>query len=242
MSAAELRGRAALIAGGLAMAMGGLLIAASLGVIEFGTPRGRPAVFRDPRHWQLAAFGLTFFCAGAAVALQRRMEMLARFNGMVLLLSLFIGLWGSVWYARGGSRQQKGGSMDGFLDSIAAWFRSFGVHPVLGAFVAGALIAFVFAYRRSPKNVADAARPALTSPGRGMVETTATVVSSGPNDIDLNGRRIEVPRSVIEHARAGRTIEAIKELRQSSGLDLKDSKHVIDRLSRSLQRGGDNGP
>ena len=40
--------------------------------------------------------------------------------------------------------------MTAFLDSIANWFQSVGVHPVLGAFMAGAVIAFVFAYRRSP--------------------------------------------------------------------------------------------
>ena len=53
----------------------------------------------------------------------------------------------------------------------------------------------------------------------------------------VNYRDIEVSDEVIAAVDGGRTIEAIKILREQSGLGLADAKHVIDRLVRE-RRGG----
>lgn len=134
----------------LAAGVGLFLILYSLGVIEARSASRRNAVFNDPGHWQIVAFGLVFVISGALFAIPERARALGRFVAMLFTVVMLTAGAGTIWYANGGSHRQKGGSMEAFLDSIAAWFRSFGLHPVLGAFIAGALIAFVFAYRRSP--------------------------------------------------------------------------------------------
>jgi ribosomal protein L7/L12 len=49
------------------------------------------------------------------------------------------------------------------------------------------------------------------------------------------GLRTSAPRSVEELMLAGRKIEAIKLLRQETGLGLKDAKEEVERRQRRLQ-------
>jgi ribosomal protein L7/L12 len=48
----------------------------------------------------------------------------------------------------------------------------------------------------------------------------------------LNYHDVEISDDVIAAVDAGRKIEAIKILREQSGLGLADAKHVADRLAR----------
>jgi hypothetical protein len=122
--------------------------------------------------------------------------------------------------------------MTAFLDGIANWFQSIGVHPVLGAFMAGAMIAFVFAYRRTPPVdlTADAPAPA-THPG---FAASGTVVSKSVSaKLTVDGRSVDISPEVMAHIRAGNKIEAIKALRSASGLDLKVAKAAVDSIADS---------
>jgi hypothetical protein len=69
--------------------------------------------------------------------------------------------------------------MDDFLGEIAGWFQSIGLHPVLGAFIAGALVAFVLSCKRSPGKAPAAVE--ITAPDRKtaamVTPTTKTSVS-----------------------------------------------------------------
>lgn len=126
--------------------------------------------------------------------------------------------------------------MNAFLDAVGAWFQSFGVHPVLGAFILGAVIAFAFAYRRSaaPESAdgAGLANRAAVRP-RGMVESTTVKVENTNISMTVNGKDMQMPSEVIAQLRAGNKIEAIKALRHASGLDLKEAKDVVEMIEKS---------
>ena len=122
--------------------------------------------------------------------------------------------------------------MTAFLDSLANWFQSMGVHLVLGAFMAGAVIAFVFAYRRSPPVELTAGVPApATHP---MLAESGTVVAKSVNTrLTVDGRSVDIPSEVMAHIHNGNKIEAIKALRNASGLDLKAAKAAVDSIADS---------
>lgn len=117
------------------------------------------------------------------------------------------------------------------------------MHPVLGAFLLGAVIAFAFAYRRNPEGGAPGqgnASPTKIVPqdGRGPGTTTVRVEDSHVS-MTVDGRQVAMPQAILDHVRAGRKIEAIKELRAASDLDLAQAKKVIDMLAESrIARGG----
>ena len=222
--------RSRLIGGALAVALGLFMVLLSQGVIEGHTGSRRSALFNDPRNWQLAAFGLMFALAGVALLIPPRFEALLRFNAMSLILAMMFAGGGSIWYGSGGRTLQKGGSMTAFLDSIAKWFQSVGVHPVLGAFLAGVVIAFVFAYRRSPSVElppgGPAARPMFTDGGSAASPVAGT-------KLNINGRSVGFSPEVMAYIRADKKIEAIKALRHSSGLDLKSAKDAVEAMAES---------
>jgi hypothetical protein len=151
---------------------------------------------------------------------------------MALVIGMVFAAAGSVWYGNGGAALQKGGSMTAFLDGIAKWFQSIGVHPVLGAFMAGVVIAFVFAYRRSPPVELTPGAPAPVA--RALLAESESVASQTANaKVTIDGRTVEIPPQVMAHIRNGHKIEAIKALRNASGLDLKAAKAAVDSIADS---------
>lgn len=239
-------------AGLIAAGVGLFLVLASAGVIEGKAISNRPAVFRDAREWQLAGFGMLFVCAGLLLSIPRQAEVAGRLVAMAFMIVLLVTGAGTVWYANGGSRRQKGGSMTAFLDAVGGWFQSHGVHPVMGAFLLGAVIAFAFAYRRTPGK--DGAGASVTGPdgvpaaslvsgagiaGAGSMKpgrlfgTTSVRVENSHVAMSINGKDVSFPQAVLDHLQAGRTIDAIKELRNASGLDLAEAKKVVDMLAES---------
>ena len=242
--------RASWPAGLIAVGLGLFIVLASAGLIEGKAVSSRPALFRDAREWQLAGFGMLFVCAGLLLMIPDRAELTGRFVAMIFMMVLLITGAGTVWYANGGSRRQKGGSMTAFLDAVGGWFQSHGVHPVMGAFLLGAVLAFAFAYRRNPAKEASGAPYAAPGsvPGAGgsagvadagamkagqPFGTTTVRVENSHVAMTVDGKEVSFPQAVLDHLRAGQTIEAIKELRNASGLGLAEAKKVVDLLAQS---------
>lgn len=55
------------------------------------------AIFCDPFHWQVGAFGLAFLCAGLAFIIPPRYARLGTLNGVTLLVALVSAVAGSFW-------------------------------------------------------------------------------------------------------------------------------------------------
>lgn len=56
-----------------------------------------------------------------------------------------------------------------------------------------------------------------------------------PPEADVNDREISYSDDVVAAVDGGRKIEAIKRLREETGLGLKEAKHAIDALARERQ-------
>lgn len=124
--------------------------------------------------------------------------------------------------------------MKAFFDSIALGFESMGVHPVLGAFLVGAVIAFVFARRRSTSSVPaviEPAAPAAPAARPVRVEKEITRSHAAGGMITFNGRTIDFPPYVMAHIHAGNKVEAIKALRDATGMELTSAKQIVDKIA-----------
>ncbi|MGE0748242.1 MAG: hypothetical protein AB7K86_23475 [Rhodospirillales bacterium] len=109
--------------------------------------------------------------------------------------------------------------MTPFLDHVAAWFAAFGIHPVLGAFAAGALAALVLRPRR--RDAAKAPDAAFTvKPGA----TSSQIVAP-------DGRALPIPPQVVHDARNGNKIAAIKALRKAIPMDLVEAKRIVEQIA-----------
>lgn len=134
--------------------------------------------------------------------------------------------------------------MDPIFDAVAAWFLSAGLHPVLGSFLAGAAIAYglVLVFRPSNREPGSAQlhSPGAVKPQAALFELpdnpSAAVRQSTRISMTINNAPVDVPGEVLAHIRAGNTIDAIKALREASGLGLKEAKDVVDMLTKSVPR------
>ena len=111
-----------------------------------------------------------------------------------------------------------------------------GVHPVLGAFVVGAVIAFVFARSRSASSSSDEPEILLpptpqTRSGTPVQYHKETALHAAQGTVKYKGRIYDFPSEVMDHIRAGAKIEAIKVLRSKTGIDLKTAKEIVDRAA-----------
>ena len=123
--------------------------------------------------------------------------------------------------------------MNAFFDSIAHAFEAMHVHPVLGAFIAGAVIVFVF-MRASSRDPADPGvhAPASVAPPA-SVAIKSNIYQTENIPVMVNGRKVEFPPEVMTLIRAGNKIDAIKAVRTATGLDLKEAKEIVDKLAAS---------
>lgn len=118
--------------------------------------------------------------------------------------------------------------MTPWLDGIASWLAGFGIHPVLGAFVAGVLAGLVV-------------RPSTTAPngagGPGMITPSTVTLEHSGGSLTVNGTTVPlesgVLAAVVETIRSGHTIDAIKLVREKTGLGLAESKLLVDTVAKS---------
>src|SRR4051812_27617601 len=123
--------------------------------------------------------------------------------------------------------------MNAFFDSIAHAFEAIHVHPVLGAFIAGAVIAFIFLRRGSSEPGDPGVRAPVSVAPPASVAIKSDINQTENISFTVNGRKVEFPPEVMTLIRAGNKIDAIKAVRTATGLDLKDSKDIVDQLAAS---------
>lgn len=118
--------------------------------------------------------------------------------------------------------------MTTWLDGIATWLTGVGVHPVLGAFAAGLVVGLVLRSNRSA---------AGTATGPGLITSSTVSLEHGSGSLTVNGTTVPLESSVlaavVETIRRGHMIEAIKLVREKTGLGLTESKLLVDTVAKS---------
>lgn len=124
------------------------------------------------------------------------------------------------------------------LDSIAAWFAGFGVHPVLGGFLVGLVLGLVVrANRTQPTATAGMTAFEDQARGAGMIQKSTVALEHGVTSLAINGTPVPLaPKAVseiVETIKSGRLVDAIKLARQETGLGLAEAKLLVDTLAKS---------
>lgn len=118
--------------------------------------------------------------------------------------------------------------MTDLCDAIAAWLTGVGIHPVLGAFLAG--LALGLLARSSRASAGVEARP-------GAFTSSTVSLEHGAGSLTVDGRTVPIESSVlaalVETIRSGHTVDAIKLAREKTGLGLRESKLLVDTLAKS---------
>ena len=118
--------------------------------------------------------------------------------------------------------------MNTWLDGIAIWLTGVGIHPVLGAFVAGFLLAVLARTVRASSGVA---------PNAGMFTSSTVSLAHGSGSLTVNGQTVPleptVLAAVVETIKSGHLLEAIKLVREKTGLGLAESKLLVDTVAKS---------
>lgn len=114
------------------------------------------------------------------------------------------------------------------LDTLSHYFQSLGIHPVLGGFLIGVLLCALVRISRFKSTVVKV---------EPYPQPTTMAVHSANISMSVNGQPISLPpeisAQIMDHLRQGNQIEAIKLLRQSSNLDLLQSKSCVEFLQRN---------
>ncbi|MFN8524934.1 MAG: hypothetical protein U0821_17710 [Chloroflexota bacterium] len=116
------------------------------------------------------------------------------------------------------------------LNDVSRWFSAMGIHPVIGGALVGALAVLLFRFGRGGPLIQVAAstppawsESASTSPGQ-----------HSSLKITHNGATTELPpdtsAQISQLIRDKKNIDAIKLIRQHTGLQLKDAKDLADSL------------
>lgn len=125
-------------------------------------------------------------------------------------------------------RSEEDRHMLPWLDAVAAWLAGLGIHPVLGAFVTGVLAGLVVRPRHA----------AVDGTGRpGLLTSSTVTLEHGSGSLSVNGTTVPLESSVlaavVETIRSGHTIDAIKLVREKTGLGLAESKLLVETVSKS---------
>lgn len=123
------------------------------------------------------------------------------------------------------------------IEQFSVFFANLGVPPIVAGLAIGAVFGFFLRGILSPKPAA-AVKPAAPAP---------TVFSQPRADYSGSGRETlrhlnllaSVEADIHDALSRGSKIEAIKILREATGLGLKESKDLIDHLDGSVERRDD---
>jgi hypothetical protein len=123
------------------------------------------------------------------------------------------------------------------LDAIATTFTDLGIHPVLGAFAAGLALALVARALGWPTDgVATTSSAAAAGPRSAAAVTARTGPPSGAAATAralTGGLPPDVADVVTTAIRDGRTIAAIKAVREATGVGLKEAKDLVEAVARA---------
>ena len=126
------------------------------------------------------------------------------------------------------------------MKALSAWLEALGISPLLAGLVAGAFLFFLLSRLggREAKHAlgADSGVKSLQDRAdrlsdikHGVVHTQISIKNNG-QPFELAG---EVGAALLEMIRQGNKIEAIKLVREQSGLGLKEAKDLVEALEAS---------
>lgn len=120
------------------------------------------------------------------------------------------------------------------IEQFSTFFANLGVPPLVAGLLVGAVFGFLLRGILGSKS-SETAR-SVTLPAASPPRAT-TMFTSAPS-LDLGGLSISASAEADIRAalQRGSKIEAIKLLREATGLGLKESKDVIDRLDGMFDR------
>lgn len=129
------------------------------------------------------------------------------------------------------------------LNDISEFFRSYGIDPLVGGFICGIIVCALA--RTGTVDVKPQAGNA-TGPGRAVRQKPSLFRESmlGGSSlkirINVNGEEKELDDAesakIMSALKQGNKIEAIKQARESTGLDLKEAKDLVEALEKSNSR------
>lgn len=126
--------------------------------------------------------------------------------------------------------------MTAFLDQISQAFTSLGIHPVLGAFLVGVLLVLALRRRRLPASIAAGVATDGES-GPGMFTKSVVRMEQAQTSVTVDGRTVDLDAAamaaIAKKIRSGDKIEAIKLVREKTGLGLAEAKHLVEALASS---------
>lgn len=118
------------------------------------------------------------------------------------------------------------------MEAISSWLVGMGIDPLLGGLVLGALL--ILLLRRGGRSDRSGVRLDLTMGSDSGLRAAGPALRTGVTrrettsmELDVNGQRLAIPDAVsaeiLTHLRQGHKIEAIKRLREATGLGLAEA-------------------
>lgn len=131
------------------------------------------------------------------------------------------------------------------LDALSAWLSAQGIHPLIGGFVAGVVAMLLVRMSMSATRDAtpddskssiraSASAGMLNSTLRSEIRTLGTQISVNSNGQDITLPE-DVSREIFGHLANNRKIDAIKVLREATGMDLLAAKTLVEVLEKHRQ-------
>lgn len=126
------------------------------------------------------------------------------------------------------------------LDALSAWLSAQGIHPLIGGFVAGVVAMLLVRMSMSAtrdatpddsKSSIRASAGMLNSTLRSEIRTLGTQISVNNNGQDITLPE-DVSREIFTHLANNRKIDAIKVLREATGMDLLAAKTLVEVLEK----------
>ena len=126
------------------------------------------------------------------------------------------------------------------MKALSAWLEALGISPLLAGLVAGAFLFFLLSRLggRDAKHTLGVGLGVRPSQGRpdgfsdikhGVVHTQISIKNNG-QPFELAG---EAGTALLEMIRQGQKIDAIKLVREQTGLGLKEAKDLVEALESS---------
>jgi hypothetical protein len=129
------------------------------------------------------------------------------------------------------------------MKELSDWLQGLGIDPLLGGLVLGALL--VLLLRRGGRSDRSGPRLDLTLGTGGDPRRTIRFdqqrLDTTRMHLEVDGQGLDIPPEVsaeiLAHLHRGNKIEAIKRLREATGLGLAEAKQMVE----ALERGGGFG-
>lgn len=124
------------------------------------------------------------------------------------------------------------------MTEISTWLESIGISPLLAGLILGGLIVWLLKRGGSgAENTLGLSMDTSSSIAKGRFQTRLTQTEDARIHLELDGKSIDIPPDVaaeiLQHLRDNHKIEAIKRLREATGLGLVDAKNMVEMMEKT---------